>query len=257
MSIQYKNMGWKFFLLALLVVLLALPVTSAIPHSDLYKFTESSRFTFEFDLYRNDTYDRSVTVRHFGNETSKYYYVVIRANIGDISPYDQFDISFICNDDESASTLTTTNYNSWVESGQISFKHEFSDSSTAYYGGIFPFTVVDGQCNITSATNLVVDGNAGYTTFNLELVPLQDTDALTVQSYCEDQARIDLIEAELNGTYTVISNNINILYVAWIIFQIVAILFVALGVPIVFIVMINWIYWKVTGRKMVGGRENE
>lgn len=256
MSIQNKSMGWKIFLLVFLAMLITLPLASAIPETDLYKFTEATRFTFEFDLYRNDTYMRSATVRHFGNETSKYYYVVIRSNVGDVLPYDEFDVSFACNGDETETIFTTTNYNSWVESGQVSFKHEFGDPFIVYYG-FLPTTVVEGQCNVTSASGLVVDGNAGYTTFNFELVPLQDTSVLTVQLYCEDEARRDLIEAELNGTYTILSSNINIFYVGWLIFQIIAILLIFVGIPVLFIIMVSWVYYNITGRRLIGGHENE
>jgi len=243
-------MGWKIFLVVCLAMLISLSPVSAIPEFDLYKFTGAGRFTFSFDSFHNSTNPRTGTIRYLTNQTAQYYYVVIRANVGDVAPYDEFDLSFVCSDDETETALTTTDYNSWVQSGQVSFRHEFDDPHTVYYMGIFPFNAMDGQCNVTSASGLIPNGNTGYTTFNFELVPLQDSDVQTVQVYCEDQARADLIEAEVNGTLSVITNNVNIFYTLWIVIQIVAMLFLVVGIPAVMLLMIRWSIFKVTGRKL-------
>lgn len=255
MSIQISSMGWKIFLVVCLVMLISLSPVSAIPESDLYKFTGAGRFAFNFDFFHNSTSPRTAIIRHLTNITSQYYYVVVRANAGDVAPYDEFDLSFICNDDESETALTTTGYNSWVQSGQISFKHELKSAEVVYYSGFLPYFAMDGECNITSAGSLLPDGNTGYTTFNLELVPLQDSDVQTVQAYCEDEARTDLIEAEISGILSVVENNVNIFYTLWIVIQIVAMLFLVVGIPTVMLLMIRWSIFKVTGRKLFARRE--
>jgi len=235
--------------IAVCLIMLA-SVVSAIPEEDLYRFTGAGRFTFKFDDYYNSSAMRTAKIRFITNHTNLYYYIVIRANIGDSPPYDSFDVSFICNGDESETAFTTTDYSSWVESGQISFKRRFSDPHTVYYMGVFPFQAMDGECNITSATNLQVEGNEGYTTFNVELVPLLDTNVKTVQSYCEERARTNLIETEINETLTVITSNLNIFTTLWIVIQIFAVILLVIGLPFVIFMMIRWAVYKVTGHKI-------
>jgi len=50
-------------------------------------------------------------------------------------------------------------------------------------------------------------------------------------------------------------NNINIFYTLFIVAQILAIIFVVIGIPILVFLMIRWTIWKTTGRRILAPRE--
>jgi len=251
MSISYFNMRVWAAVLAIFFLVVVPSIVAAIPESDLYYFRGSSRATFEFDSYYNGSAARSSTVKAFHNMSS-YYYIVIRANAGDAKPHDKFTVDFKCTGDAVNTFVTTTDYSSWVESGQVSMKRSFLLENNYTYDGLV-LTVKEATCTIVSAGDLVPDNNIGYTTFNVELVPLLTTTVITLENLCEDEARKTLIENEVNGTVNVVTNNINIFYTFWLFIQIVAIVFIFIGIPAVVLLLIRWTLFKISGRKILWG----
>jgi len=228
---------------------------SAIPDTEIYNFKASVTGIFKFDEYNyyNNNYSmtRTVQLYTFFNE-SQYYYAIVRANPADVSPYDEFDITFFC-DGEPYTSFTTTDYTSWVESGQISFKKRFGSITTRSYGNS-TLSANEAYCTIISASGLVVDGNVGYTTFNLDIVPVTTTAVTTVESYCEEEALRDTVTAELAAIDTIFNTNVNFVTTLFIVFQILAIVAVVLGVPILLFMLLRWAIWKITGIRILERR---
>jgi hypothetical protein len=143
-----------------------------------------------------------------------------------------------------------------VQRGLISFKKSFYyyDNSDTYDN-----ISIESQystCEIISASNLEVDGNSGYTTFYVEVVPvLYSGSVITVQQLCETESRNTLIEALGNGIWTVLENNVNFLYLIWLSIQTSAIVFVFIGIPLLVFLLIRWMIFKITGNKIFERKE--
>lgn len=225
---------------------------SAIPDNEIFNFKASVTGIFYFDEYNptNNNYSitRTLQLYVFFNE-SQYYYVIIRANPADVSPYDDFYIDFSC-DGESHASFDTTDYTSWVESGQISFKKRFTATDIRDYGNS-TLTANFGYCNVYEASGLVVDGNSGYTTFRLDIVPVTTTAVTTIEAYCEEAALHDTITAELSVIDTIFTTNVNLITTLFIVFQIIAIIFVVLAIPIMIFMLIRWAIWRITGIRLL------
>jgi len=239
--------------IAMAVLLSAVPFAAAIPESDLYYFRASVRSIFQFDEGYNGSAGRVAYLKAFQN-ASNYYYIVLRANAGDALPYDRFDLSFGCTDDITDTFVRTTDYPSWVQSGQISFKRAFGNVSYYTYDGMSR-PVSEARCEIKSASGLVPNGNVGYAMFNVELVPLLSSFVNTLQAICESDARAEVTEGIINATGNIVSFNVNILFTLWIILQIVLVVFVVIVLPAIIILMVLWAVQKVTGKKPFGGED--
>lgn len=227
---------------------------SAIPDTEIYNFRASATAVFLFDEY-NPSYDgihdtlREIDLYVFFNE-SQYYYVLIRGVSADVSPYDDFFVSFSC-DGEPATSFHTTDYTSWVESGQISFKKQFNPAIVTVDYGNATIDALYSYCQIYSANSLVVDGNSGYTQFNVDLVPVTTSAVTTLERYCEEAALQDTITAELSAINTIFTNNVNFITTLFTVFQILALIFVVLGIPIMVLLLVRWVIWKVTGMRIL------
>lgn len=255
-TIGWGNVGAGKTVGACILTLFFLAVTvSAIPDAEIYNFKASVTGEFKFDEYNptnnNFSITRTVQLYTFFNE-SQYYYVIIRANPADVSPYDEFDIEFFC-DGESHAIFTTTDYTSWVESGQISFKKQFTSTASRSYGNSTLYANF-GYCTVVSASGLVVDGNVGYTTFRLDLVPVTTGVVTTLESYCEEEALSDTITAELSAIDTIFTTNVNFLTTLFTVFQIIALVFVVLAIPIMMFMLIKFVIWKITGIRILDKR---
>jgi len=254
MYVQDNKMGLRILVLvSLLMSICFVSAVQAIPESDAESFRASARYFVEFDDYYNGTIGRTLTLKSFHSEAS-YYYVVFRANVGDAKPYDEFDVSFRCEGDTLATSFKTTDYPSWEESGQISFKREFNiRGNETYFNNTI--NVSTTFCTVLTAGNLVVDSNDGYTKFMMELVPILRNIVITPKSSCELTSAHQTLDSELDSLYKVFVNNINIFYTLFIVAQILAIIFVVIGIPILVFLMIRWTIWKTTGRRILAPRE--
>jgi hypothetical protein len=239
-------------LAVLLITTLLVTYASAIPESDLEKFRASGRFIVKFDAYTNQT--QYQMIKAFHNESSTFY-VVFRANIGDAVPYDDFYINYWCQGDALFTEFHTTDYPSWVQSGIISFSKQYAFQTTEYYNNA-TVDMSSSICWINSATGLFVDGNAGYTNFNMELVPVLNTFVITIEMFCSDSARTDLIGLLSAGLSSVFANNVNFLYTMWLVVQILAIIFIVIGVPVLIIMLIRWAIWRISGFKILEKKTN-
>lgn len=231
---------------------------SAIPDTEIYNFKASATGIFLFDEH-NPTYDgnhsivRQIELYTFFNE-SQYYYIVIRKNPADVYPYDDFYISFAC-DLEPITAFHTTDYTSWVESGQISFKKRFTGSYDVEYVNGTTLTANHGYCYVTESYGLTVNGNTGYTTFNVDLVPVTISAVMTLESYCEEASLQDTITGELSAFENILANNLNFITTLFIIFEILAVVFVSLGIPIMVFMLVRWAIWKITGHRLLDRKE--
>ena len=108
------NVRWRLLalsvFLAVMITALFVSTASAIPTSDISKFRSVARETVKFDLYTNSS--RAISLRAFHRESASYY-LIIRANPGDVYPYDDFYVNFICSGDALPTGLHTTDYPSW------------------------------------------------------------------------------------------------------------------------------------------------
>lgn len=251
MSTRNNHMRVFAAVLAIFFLAVAPSFAAAIPESDLYYFQGASRDTFKFDSYFNGTASRATTLNALHNASSSYY-IVIRANAGDVFPYDDFSVQFHCIGDGVDTFVRTIDYPSWVASGQVSMKRSYVLEINRTYGNVTG-NIKQATCEIVSAGDLIPSNNTGYTTFNFELVPLTQTKVVTVQAACEDEARGTLIGNLVNGTVNVVSNNVNIITTFWIVVQIVAIVFIFIGIPVLLLLFIRWVIFKVAGRKILWG----
>jgi len=231
--------------------------SSAIPDSEIYNFKSSITGVFYFDEY-NPKYDgihgitRELELLSFYNE-SQYYYIVIRKSSVDQPPYDDFFVTFIC-DAEPVTSFHTTDYTSWVESGQISFKKQYGYQDDFDYGtgsirGRYSY------CQIREASNLTVSGNTGYTTFNVDLVPVTISSVQSVESYCEEEYLRDTITAQLSAMGTIVETNVGFVSTIFTVFQTLVIVFIVIGIPILIFLFIRWAVWKITGIRILERKE--
>lgn len=226
----------------------------AIPESDLYNFKSSVRSYAKFDDYGGSTSTRSYEIKSFYNESDSFYFVV-RASAGDIKPYDDFFLRVWCSGDSLPTEFHTTDYDSWVSNGQITFKRNFYISYTEMYDDVSVPAMMSG-CEIYSASGLVVDGNAGYTTFYVDMVPILPTVVITLDAFCTDERRVNLTGRLESGILLVLQNNTNFLYTMWIIVQVVAVIAIVIGVPVFILLMIRWAIWRITGFKLLDRSTN-
>lgn len=240
------------FAACFMVVFFIVSSASAIPEEELYNFRSSVTGIFYFDEFNPPALTRIVYLDSLHN-ASLDYYVVIRKNVNDVKPYDDFFVSFLCGDDVIPTEFHTTDYSSWVETGQVSFKKSyFQITSAAFpYGNLTSFYT---YCYVVNANGLVTDNNVGYTQFNLDLVPVTTIAVRTVASYCEEAAITDAINAEEDAIAGIVGNNINFFQTFFIIFQILAVVLVVLGVPIMIFLLIRWAIWKITGVRILERR---
>jgi hypothetical protein len=231
-----------------LIAVLFSGVVSAIPESDLYKFKSSVRGFAKFDEYGGSTSTRSYTIKSFYNESDSFYFV-LRSSAGDIKPYDDFFVRMWCSGDSLPTEFHTTDYDSWVSNGQITFKRNFYLPYTEIYDNS-SIPASQSGCEIYSASGLVVDGNAGYTTFYVDMVPILPTAVITLDAFCTDERRVNLTGRLESGILLVLQNNTNFLYTMWIIVQVVAVIAIVIGVPVFILLMIRWAIWRITGFKL-------
>lgn len=256
MSTLNNIMSWKALLL-MLIIAMSFQTASAIPSGDLYFFRGAARHVVPFDEFYNSTTQRELTVFSYYN-SSAYYYFIIRVNSGDAKPYDAFTVSYQCSDDPTPVTLLTTDYSSWVESGQISIKRAFPVNYTVYLSGELNTAIVkEASCRIVSATGLAVDNNAGYTSFNAEIVPMLTMTVVTLDAYCEDTSRADLIETIVAGILNVVLKNVDIVYTLFLIFEIMVVIGVLIGLPTLIIILVGWASHKITGKKLGSKSDND
>ena len=231
----------------LLVSLVLASSVSAIPEADLDKFRASGRYYALFDTFAgNDT--QYFTAKAFHNDSDNFY-IVFRANVGDAPPYDDFYISFNCLGDGIPTEFHTTDYPSWEEAGFVTFLKGYEFEVQEYYDGV-NISMSWSYCSLNSATSLVTSGNNPYTTFYVEVVPVLDTKVMTLEMYCSDEGRNALIDQLRNGIWSVLEKNVNFLYTIWIVFQIIAVILVVLGIPILIFMLIRWAVWRVSGHKL-------
>lgn len=242
----------KFLMFACLVAgvfaVLLSGVVSAIPESDLYKFKSSVRGYAKFDEYGGSTSTRSYTIKSFYNESDSFYFV-IRASVGDIKPYDDFFVRVWCSGDSLPTEFHTTDYDSWASNGQITFKRAYYTSYSEIYDNL-SITASKSGCEIYSASDLVVDGNAGYTMFYVDMIPVLPTAVITLDQFCADEQRVNLTGRLTSGILIVLQNNVNFLYTLWIIVQVMAVIVIVIGVPVFILLMIRWAIWRITGFKL-------
>lgn len=242
--------------IGILMVLLILPTTIlAIPDSDINDFKSSIRAQFKFDEYYNSTNPRALALTSYFN-SSMYYYIVLRSSSPDIAPYDDYYIKFKCYGDAIATEFHTTDYDTWRTAGQISFKKQYLliSGDVAYDG-----TNLSDQatyCEIFNASGLVATNNAAYTTLTIELVPiLSSGNVITLTYFCEDAARKSLISKEMDAIGSIIGINVNVFSSLWIIAQILAVILIVIGVPILAILLIRWAIYKITGKVIFQKKE--
>jgi len=221
---------------------------AAIPESDLYNFKSSVRSYAKFDDYGGSTSTRSYEIKSFYNESDSFYFVV-RASAGDIKPYDDFFLRVWCSGDSLPTEFHTTDYDSWVSNGQISFKRNYYTSYNEIYDNI-SISARKSGCEIYSATDLIVNNNAGYTTFYVDMVPILITPVITFDQFCTDERRANITGSLKDGILIVLQNNTNFLYTLWIIFQVLAVIVIVIGVPVFILLMIRWAIWRITGFKL-------
>jgi hypothetical protein len=248
-------MGILSFSLVLFLFILSIPV-QAIPDTDIYNFRAVGSQTFVFDEYcTGSECNRTIRLKSFHNFSNSFY-IMFRHHTGDAEPYDSYNIEFRCSGDALPLAFNTNDYAGWEERGIISFKREFG---TYVDGNSYDNITIDthySDCEIISANSLTVDGNTGYTTFTVEVVPILDAGSVTtVQTYCETEARNDLIANLQSGIWTVLENNINFFFTIWIIAQTLGIILVVIGIPVLVFLMIRWAIWKVTGIKLLERKE--
>lgn len=240
--------------LALVMSIIMIQFVDAIPEADIYMFRASARAIMKFDDYVNITDVRFVNLKTFHND-SAYYYMVIRANPGDVAPYDDFYLRFQCQGDALSTELHTTDYTSWTESGMISFKRQFNNPYIEQYDGV-PIDAQSAWCQIYSADDLIVNGNTGYTKFYVEMVPLLYQRVQTIEDYCGEEERVELVDNIQFGIQSVLQNNIDFLSVNWVIFQIIAMIAVVLGIPVMLFMLIRWAMWRIAGIRIFGVDNN-
>lgn len=247
-----KKMKTTAVLLSLLILTAMLsPFVHAIPESDMENFRASFRETYLFDEYSNAT--RILTIKSLHNH-SDYFYVVFRSHVGDAPPYDDYYVQYWCQGDSVVTEFHTTDYDSWNSNGLISFAHEYFYHGTSAYDNT-TISSDESYCWVMHANSLDVSGNTGYTAFNVEFVPVLDIPVYTLNSFCADEMRNDLRESLMEGIYSVLEINVNIIYTIWIVFQIVAVIFVVLGIPIIVFMLIRWAIWRLSGYKLGGERK--
>jgi hypothetical protein len=238
--------------LSIVITLVLMTYASAIPESDINKFRASGRETMKFDAYTNNS--RTVEVRSF-QQSSSTFYLVFRANPGDVAPYDDFYVRFECDGDVIPAEFHTTDYPSWVATGIVSIGRTYRYNGTIMYINA-TWGMLDAQwssCRIISATGLVVIGNAGYATFNVETVPVLGTVVITLDLLCADEKRANLTAQVVDGIFSVFNVNLDILNIAFIILQTLAVIFVVIGVPATIFLLIRWVVWRMSGYKIGGG----
>lgn len=221
---------------------------SAIPESDLYKFKSSVRGYAKFDENGGTASARSYEIKSFYNESDSFYFV-LRASIGDVKPYDDFFIRMWCSGDSLPTEFHTTDYDSWASNGQITFKRNFYTSYSEVYDNI-SVPASKSSCEIYSASGLAVDGNSGYTTFYVEMVPTLSTTVITIDQFCMDERRVNMTARLTAGILVVLQNNTNFLYTLWIIVQVVAVIAIVIGMPVFILLMIRWAIWRIAGFKL-------
>jgi len=236
---------------ALVITALMMKYASAIPESDINKFRAAGRAVMKFDSYTNSS--RVIDVRAFHGESSSFY-LVFRASIGDALPYDDFYVNYICSGDALPTGFHTTDYASWNTAGIISVGRNFYFTENFTYNSATIETRWS-SCQILSATDLVVDGNAGYTSFNVEVVPVLTNTVITLDAFCSDEYRTTLIGLLINGISSVFTNNLNILNTAFIVFETLIVLFIVIGIPALVILFIRWAIYRISGHKIFS-REN-
>jgi hypothetical protein len=232
-----------------LIAVLSSGLVSAIPESDLYKFKSSVRGYAKFDEYGGSTATRSYEIKSFYNESDSFYFV-IRASAGDIKPYDDFFVRVWCSGDSLPTEFHTTDYDSWVSNGQITFKRNFYTTYSEVYDNL-SIPAEKSGCEIYSASGLVVDNNAGYTTFYVEMVPILPTAVITLDAFCADEKRVNITGRLTSGILIVLQNNTNFLYTMWIIVQVLAVIIIVIGVPVFILLMIRWAIWRITDFKLL------
>jgi hypothetical protein len=240
---------------AVLLSCSAMGFVSAIPESDLYHFKSAVREYVPFDAYvANMSHGRYYFLKQFWNSSDSYY-MVLRVNAGDTPPYDDFFVRFICSGDSLPTEFHTTDYPSWVSDGQISVKRGYFYFYDEVYDTVsIPAAI--SSCQILTASNLTVSGNAGYTTFNLELVPTLNTIVITLDQFCSDRKRANLTGRIGAGILTVLENNVNFLYTLWIVFQVIGVIVIVIGVPVFVLLLIRWAVWRISGHKMFERRSD-
>ena len=236
-----------------LVSLLLISVVSAIPESDLEKFRASGRYFVKFDEYTNETQYQTISAFH--NESLSFY-VVFRAHAGDAPPYDDFYVEYKCLGDALSTEFHTTDYPSWNERGLISFRKIYAyNGITSYYDNSTVY-MSWSQCWLISATGLDAVGNAGYAEFYVELVPVLNTLVITLDYFCSDVVKTNLFQQLIAGIALVLEKNVNFLYTLWIVFQILAVLFIVLGIPIIIFLLIRLAIFKISGFKILDRRSS-
>lgn len=253
MTVQKTSLP-NFFFIFLIITLLSVSSVSAIPEADIDKFKSSGRSTFLFDDYANLSFVRDLGVKSFPENVldMESYYVVIRRNAGDALPYDDFFVRYQCSGDATPIELHTTDYPSWVENGIVtSIKRNYYFTGESEYYDNSTINVSYAWCQVYSATDLVVDNNAGYTEFYFEIVPVHEQFVVTVPSWCGDDARADLITGLQTGIGSVLENNANFVYTLWIVFQIIAVILIVLGIPVLIFMLIRWAIWRISGFKIL------
>ena len=242
-------MAGKVFLVSLAFFLLLLPMAFAIPSGVADEFKMTIREKVDIDDYWNSSERRIVVLDSYFNLSSSYY-VVLRRNPADAYPYDNFRVCIECYGDYLPTCIYAKDYPSWVQNGQISFFR--SDMfRTEYTFGNLTINMSRGYCFIDELDDFTLENNGEYPYVYLELIPLLDVRFTTINTYCETKSARDLITAELTGIGTVISANVNIIYTLYLMFQIIAIVLVTIGAPILIFLMIKWAVWKISGHKLL------
>lgn len=241
----------KIFLISL-VLLLFLPIVSAIPTGDVDEFKMTIREKIDIDDYWNSSERRIVILDAYFNLSDSYYFT-IRRNPADTYPYDNFRICFECYGDYLDTCIYVEDYSSWVQNGQISFFRSDMMERTHTFGNL-TINMTRGYCFIDEINSFTFENNGGYSYLFIELIPLLGVKFTTIDTYCETESAQELIEAELEGIGTVISANVNFFYTIYIIIQIIIIITVFIGVPVMVFLLIRWAIWKITGHKILERR---
>lgn len=251
---KYNNkvMMGKVLLVSLVFILLLLPTALAIPTGVADDFKLTVREQVDIDAYWNSSERRIVILDTYFNLSSSYY-ITIRKNPADVYPYDNFKVCLECYGDYIDTCVYVDDYSSWVQNGQISFFQSEMLQTTHTFGNL-TVNMSRGYCFIDELSDFTLENNGEYSYIYVELIPLLDVKFTTINTYCETKSANDLITAELTGIQNVFDVNVNFFYTLYIMFQIIALITVVIGAPIMVFVMIRWMVWKVTGHKMLERR---
>lgn len=200
-------------------------------------------------LYTNSSITTSMLINSF-HGSSETWQLHIEPITEDKVPYDNITISIDCTSGDSA-VFSTLDYSTWVNHGYIRIPLVYeAATSTIHYNSI-PLEADTVRCDFRVLYINQSNNTVAYHRRYFQMIPYYISLEYVDCTGFDDNFGISF-SGQVTTVVTMMEESWSILHT---VYSIAIIIFTIIGVPILVFIILRWAIYRITGHKLIEGRE--